>query len=285
MSGRLSGAAVVDRKSHAPIVAGGRAARLRLATPAMELLARVRETSLDAEQIAAQGAAVRAAVLASSRQLRTPRFARIHTSDLRLVFEQYDARVFAGAVARHLGETRVRFGLSARMTSAGGKTVRWTNRREGLRWFEIRVSTSILFGCFEDDDHRPIHCCGLVCHDRLDALQRIMEHEIVHLLELLLWGRSRCARPRFQSIARRFFGHTEHTHALITPRERAFVRFGVHPGATVRFRLDGTEHVGVVNRIGQRVTVLVPDRSGPRYSDGRHYAKFYVPVGALERVE
>lgn len=251
----------------------------------MELRTLVAETAVDDQTIAARYAGVRAAVLASSRQLRTPSFARIHTSDLRLVFEHYDAHVFGGAIAGHLGETRVRFGLASRMTSAAGKTVRWTNRRERTGWFEIRVSRPILFGCFEDDDHRPIECCGLVCRDRLDALQRIMEHEIVHLVELLLWDRSRCARPRFQAIARRFFGHTEHTHALITPRERAFVRFGVHPGATVRFRCDGTEHTGVVNRIGQRATVLVPDRRGARYSDGRRYAKFYVPIGALERVE
>jgi hypothetical protein len=38
-----------------------------------------------------------------------------------------------------------------------------------------------------------------------------------------------------------------------------------------------------VNRVTKRATVLVEDARGVRYSDGRRYAKFYVPVGMLER--
>ncbi len=34
-----------------------------------------------------------------------------------------------------------------------------------------------------------------------------------------------------------------------------------------------------------RATVLVEDSSGVRSSNGKHYAKFYVPVGMLEPVE
>lgn len=44
---------------------------------------------------------------------------------------------------------------------------------------------------------------------------------------------------------------------------------------TVRFRFDGVEHKGVVNRINKRATVLVEDRGG----------EFYVPVQLLEAVE
>jgi hypothetical protein len=51
------------------------------------------------------------------------------------------------------------------------------------------------------------------------------------------------------------------------------------------YRFDGIERTGVVNRINKRATVLVEDRKGARYSDGKHYAKFYVPVQMLEAVE
>jgi len=54
---------------------------------------------------------------------------------------------------------------------------------------------------------------------------------------------------------------------------------------TVRFRFDGVERKGVVNRINKRATVLVEDRRGEQYSDGKRYAKFYVPVQMLEAVE
>ena len=53
----------------------------------------------------------------------------------------------------------------------------------------------------------------------------------------------------------------------------------------VRFRFDGVDHQGVVNRINKRATVLVEDRRGVPYSDGKHYAKFYVPVQLLEAIE
>jgi hypothetical protein len=112
-----------------------------------------------------------------------------------------------------------------------------------------------------------------------------MEHELVHLIEMLLWDNSSCAKSRFHSITLRFFHHTENKHQLITPKEKAIVKYGIRPGMTVRFRVDGVEHKGIVNRINKRATVLVEDRQGQQYSDGKHYAKFYVPVQLLKAVE
>lgn len=63
------------------------------------------------------------------------------------------------------------------------------------------------------------------------------------------------------------------------------VKFGIKSGMVVRFKFDGVEHKGVVNRVNKRATVLVQDRRGERYSDGKHYAKYYVPVQMLEAVE
>ena len=123
---------------------------------------------------------------------------------------------------------------------------------------------------------------GIECRDRLEALQRILEHELVHLIEFILWQQSSCSAARFQSVANRFFSHTEHTHQLITPRERAFAKFGLKAGSRVSFRVDGQHYVGIVNRITKRATVLVEDSRGTRYTDGKRYAKFYVPVGQLK---
>ena len=112
-----------------------------------------------------------------------------------------------------------------------------------------------------------------------------MEHEIVHLIEMLLWDKSSCAQARFHSISLRFFAHTENQHDLITPKERAIVKFGIKPGMAVMFRFDGVERQGIVNRINKRATVLVEDRRGQRYDDGKHYAKFYVPLRLLKAVK
>jgi hypothetical protein len=249
------------------------------------LLELVESTILDAIELSARMSQIHAVVLSESKYIDVPNFSQVHPTDLRLMFAQYDNLFFDGQVKKTLGSSSLDFGLSKRMTSAGGKTVYHTERKSGQRRYEISVSTTVLFECFDGDDHRPITASGILCRDRLDALQRIMEHELVHLIEILLWGKSSCSQSRFQSITRRFFGHTENRHNLITPKEKALVKFGIKPGMLVRFRFDGNENEGIVNRVNQRATVLVEDRRGQRYSDGKRYAKFYVPVQLLEVIE
>jgi hypothetical protein len=249
------------------------------------LLQIVESTTLGADQIAARAKQIHAAVLSKSEFIDDPNFTTIHPDDLELLFAEYDNKFFDGQVRKTLGTIPLHFGLSKRMTSSGGKTAHYSGRADGKQWYEISASTTLLFGCFGGDDHRPITTSGIVCRDRLDALQRVMEHELVHLVEMLLWGKSSCSQSRFHSITRRFFGHTENKHRLITPREKAVVKFGIKPGMAVRFRFDGVEHQGVVNRINKRATVLVEDQHGEQYSDGKRYAKFYIPVRLLESME
>jgi hypothetical protein len=111
-----------------------------------------------------------------------------------------------------------------------------------------------------------------------------MEHEMLHLAEMLGWDRSNCAARRFKALSLNIFGHTESHHQMITPQERAIVHFGVKPGARVTFDWEGKQMFGVVNSIRRRVTVLVPSATGIPYSDGKRYEKFYVPVERLKPV-
>ena len=250
-------------------------------------LRRLVDTSeLSANRMAVQTRSIYQHVLNASPHLDGGNFTTIHPSDLGRLFDDYDRGFFQAQIGTTLGDTPVRFRLSKRMTRAVGQTARYTPRnRSGDRFYEISVSTTLLFECFTGDDHRPITASGITCHDRLEALQRVMEHELVHLVEMLLWTKTNCAAGRFQSIALRFFAHRGHTHELITPGERAFVKFGVKPGSRVRFRHDGAQHTGVVRRITKRATVLVPDPRGVPHSDGHRYATYYVPVEMLEPVE
>jgi hypothetical protein len=220
--------------------------------------------------------------LAQSRHMREPDFTAVHPRDLEFLFEAYDRLFFGGLCREALDGRKLTFRLSRRMTSSGGTTTMFRSR-SGESSFEIAIAASMLFDAF-GSAHRRITVCGLECQDRLEALQRIFEHELVHLLENLCWGYSECSAPRFQDIARRLFLHRSHRHALITRREKA-AEAGIRLGSRVAFQFEGRRLEGRVNRITKRATVLVEDPSGVRYSDGRHYKTYYVPIAHLEPVK
>ena len=221
-------------------------------------------------------------LLNTSPHIREPDFTAIHPDDLFFLFAAYDARFLDGICGTLLGPDDLTFRLSSRMTRAGGKTRRFRGL-DGITRFEIAVATSILFDGFVADDP-DVTVGGLPCRHRLDALQRVFEHEFVHLAEWLCWDESHCGRSRFQGIAHRLFRHREHTHELITRTERA-ASMGIAVGSRVTFRYRGQRHEGRVNRITKRATVLVEDPEGDRWSDGCRYVRYYVPLGRLRLVE
>lgn len=244
----------------------------------------LKSKSLAPEEISTRTQQIYHDALKHSRYLQQPNFELIHQSDLALLFDRYDELFFEGACRRTLQERRLplSFRISPRMTRAGGKTTRFRQRAAGgvKEYYEIAVSSTLLFETFYEVE-RPIQVTGLLCRDRMEALQRVFEHELMHLIEMLVWTDSNCAQARFQTLARRYFSHTQHTHNLITPRETARVKYGVKPGDHVTFEFEGCRFRGIVNRITRRATVLVPDERGERYSDGRRYRKFYIPVELL----
>ena len=250
----------------------------------------LREKKLMRQEIDCRRDEIRNAVLDNSRYVSEPNFKRAHDTDLDRLYKLYDSRFFDGGLhaaltARGLPIT---FRLSSRMTRLGGKTVLTSYRVPGQRHreseFEIVISSTLLFQSFDDVD-RDVIVNGVKSTDRLDAMQLVFEHELVHLAELLVWDDSDCNATRFAGIVQRLFGHTHTKHQLVTQSERAQSRFGLQPGSMVRFRLDGIPYSGVINRITRRATVLVEDGDGELYSDGKRYHKFYIPLSMLEPIE
>jgi len=226
--------------------------------------------------------------LVASKAMETRNFHRIAKQDLERMAEAYDRHFFNGLclpLARSYGMS---FRLSSRMTRAGGKTTRTifrgTKSKPSHAHYEIALSTSLLFQSFRKPGD-SIRVCGHECIDRLTAMQRIVEHEMIHLGEMLAWIQSDCSAGRFQSIARNMFGHTEHRHELITQQERAAKEFNILAGARVAFPYEGTVLKGIVNRITRRATILVEDLRGTRYSNGKRYLKYYVPIHQLRPID
>ena len=237
-------------------------------------------------EISSNATIIYEAVLRESSNIRSGNFERITSMDLDLLFKQYDEHVFAGSIQELLQKANVaqiHFRPSGLMTRNGGYTKRITvNTANGKRIrFEIAIAADMLYQSF-NEDHCPITVNGLVCTDRLQAMQRIFEHELIHLVELILWDSSSCKKLRFRTLAGRIFGHKEFTHRLITRVERAKTTHGVRLGDRVLFTWEGFRYTGTVNRITKRATVLVEDENGEPYRNGKRYLKFYVPVHLLE---
>ena len=224
--------------------------------------------------------------LKESRTIREPNFSALSAADLHYVFDCYDELYFEGQLKLVLKKTPLEFRVSSRMIRAAGKTSSWRkNRRSPIERLEIAISSTLLSQTFSNDQAGELACVtGIECHTRLDALMRVMEHEMVHLAELLGWNKSSCRQDRFQGIAWQVFGHTDHRHGLITPYECAGAA-GIHPGGQVRFEFQGQILTGIVNRVTRRATVLVPAANGEIFSDGISYCRYYVPIRMLEPVD
>lgn len=207
-------------------------------------------------------------------------FIRIGTQDFRKLFELYDEYFFDGYFGKNYNG-KIVFDLSKRMTNAGGKVT----QRKDSDVFKITLSTHLIFNTF-NRDKRDIRVNGLVCSDRLEAVMRILEHEIVHLIELITFKQSSCKQTRFREMAHRLFLHTETTHQLVTQTEAAQRDFQLHIGDTVEFEFEGAICRGVITGIRKRATVMVEDKKGD-YRDvkGKKYKKYYVPLQVLKQIK
>lgn len=254
----------------------------------MELLDQIRSTRQSLAEIRSRTREIYETLIASSPRMPEGNFDAIHSDDLETLFELYDELFFDGRLepAVRTDRTPLFFRVSKRMTRVGGTTTKYRHGRTSgpKNSYEIAISSTLLFSTFYDVE-RAVTVTGIECRDRLECLQRIFEHELIHLSEMVIWDDSSCSQQRFQSLAFQLFGHTEATHQLITPDERAVMKYGVRPGDRVRFQMEGTHYEGFVNRITKRATVLVEHSGGSLYSDGKRYSKYYIPLAALEPLD
>jgi len=222
---------------------------------------------------------IHSGMMKESKYIDKGNFTRIGTEDVRLMFGMYD-RIFFHRFFETNQHDKVKFRLSKRMTSNGAKT---TTYRDPERYV-ITLSTYLLFQTFAGEE-REIVVNGITCNDRLEAAQRLFEHELIHVLELMHFSRTSCSKPRFRVLAERIFGHMDVTHQLVTGYEVARRRHSLNIGDTVRFDMDGKELEGFITRITKRATVMVRDPEGGYMDeDGTGYLKYYVPLHMLERL-
>ncbi|MFN9878478.1 MAG: hypothetical protein ACK557_08370, partial [Planctomycetota bacterium] len=86
--------------------------------------------------------------------------------------------------------------------------------KHGQGTFQIAIAAQLLAQTWANREQATV--CGVTCHDMREGLCRIMEHELLHLCEMLVWKDSSCAQSRFKSMAQRLFGHRASKHHLLT---------------------------------------------------------------------
>ena len=180
------------------------------------------------------------------------------------------------------------FRLSRRLVSPAGQTIRWVRRPSGQKRpavkveYEITISVTLLFNTFQEVD-RPVTVGGLVCRDRVEALQRIFEHELLHLAEFLAWGRSNCRADNFHRLSRRIFAHEGAFHDLITPRSRRGqpTTSGSATACFSRSTAPSTQAASTASPAAPPSWSKI--RAGSLFDDGKHYLTFYVPLPLLRK--
>ena len=131
---------------------------------------------LSHREIRARSRAIHRECLRDSEHLDGGNFTVISEDDLERMFDLYDARFFGGGCRRLLGrDDALCFGLSDKLVRVGART-RWDSLDLDGEWlgvlYKISVSTRLLFGSYLPGDPTIADS-----RDRLEGLQRLMEHE------------------------------------------------------------------------------------------------------------
>lgn len=219
-------------------------------------------------------------ILKESQNIFEGNFKRIGTSDLKRLFELYDQHFFNGFFYDNCKD-KLTFRLSSRMTKTAGKV---THHKQSNS-YTISLSTILLFQTFEDVQE-TVRVNGIVCYDRLEAAMRVLEHEIIHLMELTVHGISSCSNNKFKHKAKKIFGHTDVTHQLITQEVRALSKYELKIGDEVLFEFEGEVHRGIIYKITKRATVMVKNSNGDFMdSKGYRYTKYYIPLQFLKPIK
>ena len=190
-------------------------------------------------------------------------FTRFRTNDFYFLFGLYDNYYFSGVLNKYF---TIFLDYSNRLTKSAGIL------RYNPTALQARISFSIplIFGAyFKETDGYIVN--GIFCTNPLEALMRVMEHEITHLIEFILHNNSKCSQPRFIKYAFTLFGHTENKHklGLEIPKVRKKRQHKFKKGEQVSFVFKNITYKGKISRINKRATVIVNEK------------KFYVPLELL----
>lgn len=246
------------------------------------IIENIKDLKYHKEEVIQKRNTIRDKLISKSKNVKTGDLQCISNEDLRVLFKLYDEEFFKDYFSRNF-KGSLKFSLSTRMTSAAGKTI-YSKKIKSLQEvdenYEIRMGIKFFFEYAKVDRDKMVS--GINTKDSLEAFQIVFEHELCHLLELLLYKESSCKKLRFKTMVNNIFDHTEVHHQLPSQKEIISEKYGLVIGQKVSFISEGKKYNGFIYKINKRATVMVLNKKGTyKDSNGNTYSKWYVQFGQL----
>jgi len=223
-------------------------------------------------------------LMKKSKNIKSETVSALSAADLDILFGLYDEIFFENWFKQNY-KGKLKFSVSRRMTRSAGLT-RCPRNINGIRpeelVIEVKIGVDFFFHYGLVEGSGTVG--GIDTGSSLEALQLVLEHELCHVVEFILFGSSSCKGERFRTMAGNLFGHTESCHKLPTHRQIAFSALGLKIGDSISFNYEGRVLTGILYSINKRATVMVRDNSGLLADrQGRRYSKYYVPLSLIEQ--
>lgn len=139
------------------------------------------------------------------------------------LFTLYDRIFFLGEVSRIIARDHIHviFRYNTRLTKTGGYC-----KKTSSSSYEIDIASLVILETFQNGEE-SYSSNGLLCHDRLDCVMNIFEHELTHLIIGIVHGHVKgdpiykSHGSYFQQFVSAYFGHTAFKHSLLSKIEKA----------------------------------------------------------------
>lgn len=174
---------------------------------------------------------------------------------LNQMFKLYDYWFFSNLIYYGLnkGKGSVVFEISNRMTSTGG-----TCSRKGICTYLIKLSANRL-NKLTPGNLPPIN--GIVPKDRIEGLQLIFEHELIHMVLSLFINNIIGHNDLYRTIVFNLFGHTKVVHKISDTKLGKFTKKDFNIGDAIHFYNKKKENVrGKIIKLNPKRARIDTDR-------------------------
>lgn len=255
-------------------------------------LKKIFKTQYSQLMIAKKRGSIRQRFIDASDHIIDQDIKRLEAEDLYRLVVIYD-ELFLGNVLKLDSSIKFTFDLSKTLDRVGGltqiymKQIKSPSKKviKSIQSIKISINTSMVYDFQFTDEAR--YSCGIQVKNSLEVLMIIIEHELCHVLEFLMYKKSDDNGRVFKQLTLNLFGHTSQTHSLMTNQEKQIRLYKVMPGDDVKFILNGRAVNGLVERCNLKdALVLVFDSKGKFIleSNGKRYTKYKIPIGSLLKV-